>query len=406
MSKRSSSKKKVQSSQLRDCTAIIKVYPGITSLFRSLSTCLECRIGYIQIIDGSYHPSNSIYQDKETKQVLSNLRSQGFNVEIKREFRESTLSSDLLVEIPWNCYMTESAFLAKWKEVKENYKTCDRFAYAPTTLLPFSPWNGLIYLLFILDFFRSLPYRQKLYQSKFVIFTTIHRQMGHPYLPKETWFWQWSRNAVYQCGDSNVSLEVPNKMAGLPYFLHLCQAHSSVGLLGWAFSFLYAFMIAFPFYNWMPIIRYWVAARDPFDTARLVMWIIHGAFASWMISTYFQNIEKKQDKKQDYNLQLYLIHTTFGIPLIAFPIFCLLWVYGTFLYRGNRLRVEPVKTKDVDLEVTEFEESDLNTGVGLNKLVKTSSEGSGNSNEPFSSFGSGGSGTTTGTLGGTSPVKE
>lgn len=336
------------------CTVVIRVGPGVDSIQYALQTCYESNVSNIYVVDDAYSTNSPLYQEQPVPDILTALKQNRVHIRYNNELVEEELQAEILVELPPDCYMVPGAFKKKIDEVQKNYKDYDIFAVAPQIILPFSIFNGLIFSLFMFDWFRALIQRFKLHQSTHVIFKVVNRKLGHAMLPKDKWLTAASRSS-YSYGGSGTCLR-PRK-SGLSYFLYLCYSHSYIGIGSLVlFQLGYVLFVGFPFYNWIPIVDHYLQTRggEVFTNARVLMWCCHTFLSFLMINKYFA--AKRPNNALD---QMHWV-MALTIPLWLLPIFPLMLLYGLFLYRGYRAPPPPPSFKlpsvtkvDVDQKVEE-----------------------------------------------------
>ena len=230
--------------------------------------------------------------------------------------------------------MTVGVFKNRIKELHESYKSYDIFATAPQTRLGFSIFNGLIFALFMFDWFRAVIHRFKLHQKTHVVFKVVSRKLGHPHLPKDTWFSAAPRDS-YSYGGAGACLRP--KKSGMSYFLYLCYSHSNFGLGSYVlFQLAYVLFVGFPFYNWIPIVNHFMQTKggEIFSDARMILWGVHSILAILLINKYFAGVEGQPLSKFHWVMAL-------TIPLWLVPIFPIMLFYGRFCYKGYRAPPPP-----------------------------------------------------------------
>ncbi len=298
------------------------------SIKYALHTCLEANVSNIYVIDDAYTPTSAIYTDDETASLLQALKKAGTAIRYNNKLDEEEIQTEIVVRMPPDCYMVRGSFTKNLEEVRTNYKDYDAFAVAPQISLPFSLFNGLIFALFLFDWIRSVIHRFKIYQNTFVVFEVVNRRLGHPSLPRDSWFKSASR-CSYSYGGAGTCLR-PTK-SGLSYFLYLCYSHASMGvgslvLLLW----VYALIVGFPFYNWIPVVAHYIETKggEVFTTARILVWVGHALVSILLVNRYFASEHGSLD-------QLHWV-MALTVPFWLMPAFPLMLYYGIFVYRGYR----------------------------------------------------------------------
>ena len=321
---------------LTRCTVVIRVEVGTTSITTVLKTCVECGVSDVIIVDEAHSPSSPIYVEERAKESLLALKEKGTRVSNVIALEGKSVTNDIVIEVPTDCYMTKGCFDKQIEILKKEYKRYDQFSVACTTFIKDSYWNGLVFLLFIFDWFRALFNRFKLHQrNTHVIFKVVRRRLGNAEIPSDKWFWRGSSKKSYSYGGRGCYL-LPEK-SGMDYFLIQCGTHSYIGIVAWiVFLFPYSLFVGFPWYNWMPILNYALGTSEILSGARLSVWIIHFGISIILINKYFATTSSSNKERW---VTYQWIHVLL-IPLWMFPLFPLMLVYGKFIHRSYR---EPFK---------------------------------------------------------------
>lgn len=311
------------------CTVVIRVGPGVNSILHALQTCYESKVTHIYVIDDAYSPSAPIYTEENTAELLVALKAARTQIRYNESLDEEEIQTDIVVPLSSDCYMVKGTFKKNIEEVHKNYKSYDIFAVAPQTSLGFSIFNPLIFALFMFDWFRALIHRFKLHQNTHTVFKVVSRKLGHPRLPRDSWFRAAPRSS-YSYGGAGACLRP--KKSGLSYFLYLCYSHAYIGIGSFLFLIAYSLIVGFPFYNWIPIVNHYLQTPGgiAFSEARLVVWVAHSVLSILLINKYFVPAEG------DALAQFHWVAALF-IPLwLSFPLFPILVIYGRWIYRGYR----------------------------------------------------------------------
>lgn len=342
------------------CTVVIRVGPGVDSILHALQTCYESHVTNIYVVDEVYTATGPIYAEENTAALLTALKDSRTQVRYNDTLIQDEIQTEIVTEMSGDCYMTTGAFKKKLAEVHQKYNKWDIFSTAPQTMLGFSIFNGLIFALFMFDWFRAAIHRFKLHQTTHVVFKVVNRKLGHPSLPDDTWFKSVARDS-YSYGGAGTCLRP--KKSGLNYFLYLCYSHAPMGLGSYTILLIvYCLFVGVPFYNWIPFVNHYIETQgmdEVFTNARLIMWITHSLLSAFLVNKYFVGV-----KGQALSHFHWLMALT--IPLWLIPIFPIMLLYGAFAYKGYRAPPPPpsftfptfAKTEDAQKEENGSGDSD------------------------------------------------